>query len=149
MIQIIRTTPDNPNFIQLIALLDKDIQHRDGDQHVFFAQFNKTDNIKNAIVVYNDQIAVGCGAFKFYKEDIAEIKRMFVIPESRGKNIATKVLSELESWAKELSFSNCILETGKKFPEAIALYKKNGYSITANYGQYENIEDSICFQKTL
>ncbi|SEA98100.1 Acetyltransferase (GNAT) family protein [Flavobacterium gillisiae] len=149
MIEIIRTTPDNPEFIQLIALLDKDIQHRDGDEHVFYAQFNKTDTIKNAIVIYHEKIAVGCGAFKFYKEDVAEIKRMYVDPKIRGKGIASQILTELESWAREENYKSCILETGQKYPEAVALYKKNGFVIIENYGQYENNEDSICFQKTL
>ncbi|MEZ7504348.1 GNAT family N-acetyltransferase [Flavobacterium sp. Arc2] len=149
MIQIIRTTPDNPDFIKLIALLDKDIQLRDGEDHSFYDQFNKTDSIKNAVVAYEDDKALGCGAFKVYEGSTAEVKRMFVIPESRGKNIASKVLAELESWAKELSFSSCILETGKKYPEAIALYKKNGYSITTNYGQYKDIDDSVCFSKSI
>lgn len=149
MIQIIRTTPDNPDFTQLIALLDKDIQLRDGDEHVFYAQFNKTDTIKNAILIYHEKVAVGCGAFKFYKEDVAEIKRMYVDPKMRGKGIASKILTELESWAREENYKSCILETGQKYPEAIALYKKNGFAIIENYGQYEDIEDSICFQKTL
>jgi GNAT superfamily N-acetyltransferase len=74
---------------------------------------------------------------------------MFVDPESRGKNIASQILTTLESWAKEQSFTSCILETGRKYPEAIGLYKKNGYSITTNYGQYKGIDDSVCFSKTL
>jgi hypothetical protein len=41
------------------------------------------------------------------------------------------------------------LETGKKQPEAIKLYTKNGYFIIPNFGQYENIENSICFEKQL
>ena len=149
MIQIVRTTPDNPDFIKLIELLDKDIKLRDGDEHAFFAQFNKTDNIKNAIVVYDEKEALGCGAFKFYEEDIAEIKRMYVMPNARGKGIASKIILELESWAREEHYKSCILETGKKYPEAIALYKKNGFAVMANYGQYKHIEDSICFHKTL
>ena len=149
MIQIVRTTPNNPDFIQLIDLLDKDIQNRDGEEYVFFAQFNKSDTIKNAIVIYHENVAVGCGAFKFYAEDIAEIKRMYVDPKMRGKGIASKILTELESWAREENYKICILETGQKYPEAIALYKKNGFDIIENYGQYKNIVDSICFQKTL
>jgi GNAT superfamily N-acetyltransferase len=47
---------------------------------------------------------------------------MFVHPESRGKNIASQILEELESWAKELSFY-LYFETGKRYPEAI-LYKR-------------------------
>ena len=74
---------------------------------------------------------------------------MFVLPERRGKGIAAKVLSELEIWAAELSFEKCILETGKKQPEAIQLYKKSGYVIIANYGQYDGIENSLCFEKKL
>jgi putative acetyltransferase len=149
MITILRTNPDNIDFIQLIALLDKDIKLRDGDEHSFYDQFNKTDSIKHAVVAYDGDKAVGCGAFKAYYGDTAEIKRMFVNPEDRGKNIASKILAALESWSKELSFSNCILETGRRYPEAIALYKKNGYSVTTNYGQYEGIDDSVCFSKSL
>jgi GNAT superfamily N-acetyltransferase len=50
---------------------------------------------------------------------------MFVHPESRGKNIASQILEELESWAKELSFT-LYFRNGQKIPEAIGLYKKNG-----------------------
>jgi putative acetyltransferase len=149
MITIIRTNPENIDFIQLISELDKDIKVRDGEEHSFYDQFNKTDSIKHAIVAYDCGTAVGSGAFKLYKGEIAEIKRMFVNPESRGKNIASQILEELESWAKELSFTTCILETGRRYPEAIGLYKKNGYRITTNYGQYEGIEDSVCFSKSI
>ena len=149
MITILRTNPENIDFLHLISELDKDIKIRDGEEHHFYAQFNKTDSIKNVVVAYNDNKAVGCGAFKIYEGTIVEIKRMFVDPESRGKNIASQILTTLESWAKEQSFTSCILETGRKYPEAIGLYKKNGYSITTNYGQYEGIDDSVCFSKTL
>ena len=149
MNQIVRTTPDNIDFKRLIELLDIDIQERDGDEHVFYAQFNKTDSIKNAVVVYVDEVAVGCGAFKLYKDEIAEIKRMYVDLQMRGKGIASKILIELENWAREEGYTSAILETGHNFPEAVALYQKNGFVITENYGQYIGIADSICFQKDL
>jgi GNAT superfamily N-acetyltransferase len=72
---------------------------------------------------------------------------MFVSTSGRGRGIATGILTELEKWAHELSFGKCILETGKKQPEAIGLYKKNGYTLIPNYGQYEGIENSLCFEK--
>ena len=74
---------------------------------------------------------------------------MYTLPESRRKGIATKILSELEKWASELSYKKCILETGKRQPEAIELYKKNGYKNISNYGQYKEIENSICFEKKI
>jgi len=78
-----------------------------------------------------------------------EIKRMYTIPESRGKGLATKVLTQLETWATELSYEKCLLETGKRQPEAIELYRKNGYIIIPNYGQYAGVENSLCFEKTV
>ena len=74
---------------------------------------------------------------------------MYTLPEHRGKGIAMRILSELERWAAEASYEKCILETGKRQPEAIALYKKSGYSLIPNFGQYENIENSLCFEKPL
>jgi putative acetyltransferase len=74
---------------------------------------------------------------------------MFTLPEGRGKGIATKVLTELELWATELSYEKCILETGKRQSEAIELYIKNGYKLISNYGQYAEIENSICFEKEI
>ncbi len=92
---------------------------------------------------------MGCGAIKKYSLNIMEVKRMFTLPEVRGKGIATKILTELEVWAKELSCEKCILETGKKQSEAIELYKKSGYTVIPNYGQYEQIENSVCFEKII
>ena len=149
MLKIVRTNSSDKDFIALVKLLDADLQIRDGEDHPFFAQYNKLDNIKYAVVAYLDEIPVGCGAIKQYDEHTMEIKRMFVNPELRGKGIATKVLIELENWVRELNFSKCILETGKKQPEAIRLYEKNGYEIIPNFGQYKNVESSVCFEKII
>ncbi|KXK17393.1 MAG: N-acetyltransferase GCN5 [Candidatus Parvibacillus calidus] len=74
---------------------------------------------------------------------------MFVPLEKRGKGFASKVLQELENWSNELGYNRCILETGNKMSEAIGLYKKMGYKIIPNYGQYKNVESSICFEKLI
>jgi putative acetyltransferase len=142
-----RTTSEDINFQKLVALLDKDLAIRDGDEHAFYAQFNKTVNIKNAVVAYLNEAAVGCGAFKAYDANTVEIKRVFVEPSFRGNGIAQLVLAELELWAKELKYTYCILETGKKQPEAITLYLKTGYTIIPSYGQYLHVENSVCMKK--
>jgi GNAT superfamily N-acetyltransferase len=74
---------------------------------------------------------------------------MYTLPQHRGKNIATKVLAALEKWATDLGYQKCILETGKRQPEAIRLYQKNGYASIPNYGQYVGVENSVCFEKEL
>jgi GNAT superfamily N-acetyltransferase len=146
---IVRTNSDNPDFLGLVKLLDADLATRDGEFHSFYVQFNKLDKIKFVVVAYDNDKPLGCGAIKEYAADTMEIKRMYVSPESRGKEVATKILSELEKWATELSYAKCILETGKGQPEAIGLYKKNGYEQIRNYGQYAEVENSVCFAKEL
>lgn len=145
----LKTDSDNPDFRSLVAALDADLRVRDGADHGFYSQFNKIDTIKHAIVAYENNTPVGCGAIKQYSPGTAEVKRMYVLPVKRGKGIASSVLVELEQWAKELGYNRCILETGKKQPEAISLYKKSAYKIIPNYGQYENVENSVCFEKIL
>lgn len=149
MIKIVRTSSENQDFIQLVKRLDADLAERDGKDHAFYAQFNKIDKINYVVVAYEDGKPVGCGAIKEYEPDTMEVKRMYTVLESRGKGIASKVLRELEMWASELSYGRCILETGKKQPEAIGLYKKNGYKIIPNYGQYAEVENSVCFEKLI
>ena len=149
MPELFRTDSDNEDFKALVKLLDADLAIRDGADHAFYAQYNYIDKIRNAVVAFIDNKAVACGAFKKISDSAVEIKRMYVAENLRGQGIAQKVLAELEKWAGELKFSSCILETGKKQPEAIRLYQKAGYTIIKNYGQYENIENSVCMEKKM
>lgn len=149
MITIRRTNSEDKNFLDLVVELDKDLAKRNGATNDFFAQFNKTDLIKNVVVALKDNIPVGCGAMKPYNQSTMEIKRMYVLPEMRGKGIAVAVLQALEAWAGELGYNKCILETGDKMPEALKLYQKTGYQVIPNYGPYENVASSICFKKNL
>lgn len=149
MIQIVRTDSKNKDFISLVANLDADLGERDGDDHAFYHQFNSIDSIKYAVVAYSNENAVGCGAIKELDANSMEVKRMYVPPKERGKGIATQLLQELEKWTVEMNYTSCVLETGKRQPEAISLYKKNGYKITPNYGQYVGVENSVCFKKNV
>jgi len=141
-----RTNSDDIDFKYLTNLFDEYLVLIDGDEKDFFAQFNQI-YIKNVVICYKNKIAVGCGAFKEYEPDVAELKRMFVKPEYRGKGIASKILNELELWAKEENYTTCILETSNKLENAILLYKNFGFEITDNYGQYIGVESSICMKK--
>lgn len=149
MIQLLRTDSANPDFVHLVKFLDADLAIRDGEEHSFYNQFNKIDRIRYVVIAYKDNTPLGCGAIKEFEPGAMEVKRMYVSPESRSKGIASKVLGELEKWAKEINYTKCVLETGKKQPEAIRLYEKNGYKVIPNYGQYAGIENSVCFEKIL
>ncbi len=149
MAKLVRTNSGNADFRELVALLDADLAIRDGAEHSFYAQFNKVDAIRHVIITYEGETAVGCGAFKEYEKETAEIKRMYVRENVRGRGIAKLILNELEAWAKESDFAECVLETGLKQPEAIALYRKSGYEKMLGYGQYLNVANSVCMRKTI
>ncbi|RTQ47873.1 GNAT family N-acetyltransferase [Hymenobacter gummosus] len=149
MLRLVRTDSDNADFRALVRLLDQDLHLRDGAEHAFYAQFNKVDAIRHVVVAYLDEVPVGCGAFKPFAGEQVEVKRMFVQPAYRGRGIAGAVLAELERWAAELHYTACVLETGKKQPEAIGLYQKSGYQLIPNYGQYIGVDNSVCMQKAL
>jgi putative acetyltransferase len=146
--KLLKTNSNHPDFQKLTRLFDDYLVEIDGDEKDFFAQYNQI-YIDNVIVCYEDDIAVGCGAFKEYEPTVAEIKRMFVLPERRGKGIASTVLNALEIWAKENGFQHAILETSNQLTNAISLYQKSGFEVIPNYGQYIDVESSVCMKKIL
>lgn len=149
MINIKRTDAANPDFIQLTRLLDEYLAVKNGVKNEFFSQFNKIDMIKNVVVVYDQNAAVGCGAFKYYDSRTVEIKRMFVRPEYRRRGLAKLILFELEKWAEENGFEAAVLETADFLGEAVSLYFKSDYNRIPNFGQYENEPNSVCMKKEL
>lgn len=149
MYTLVRTSSENLDFHKMVSQLDKNLSQKNGDSNDFFTQHNKIDLIKNVVLAYDDNIVVGCGAIKRYDISTMEVKRMFVLSEMRGNGIATSILKELETWAQELNYQRCIMETGNKMHEAVSVYKKNGYQIIPNYEPYRNIADSLCFEKLI
>lgn len=146
---IVRTNSSNKDFVHLVSLLDADLAERDGAEHGFYHAFNAIDSLQYVVVLYENDVAVSCGAIKPIAPGSMEVKRMYCLPVARRKGFAIAVLKALEKWASEMGYSACVLETGKKQPEAIALYHKAGYTIIPNYGQYAGVENSVCFKKII
>ena len=149
MIEFVRTKADNPDFINLVNELDDYLTVTDGDEHNFYHQFNGLQNIHHVILGFENNKAVACGAIKEQEPGITEVKRMYTKPNHRGLGIASKLLEQLEIWAKELGYQKCRLETGNRQLEAVRLYHKSGSTVIPNYGQYKGVKNSICFEKTL
>ena len=145
----LKTTADNPDFHILVTRLNAHFAVLNGEKDDFYAQFNQVDAIKHVILVYDDQTPIACGAIKAYSESFMEIKRMYVVPDQRGRSVASLVLTHLENWAKELGYAETILETLKNQTHVINMYARNGYQTIANYGQYEGVESSVCMCKKI
>lgn len=144
-----RTNSEDPDFRRLVVDLDNYLAEVDGDEHSYYAQFNGIAEIPNVVVAYEQDEPVGCGAFKRYDTSTVEIKRMYVAPGQRGKRIGAQILTELESWARELGYTNTILETGHKQRAAVSLYQNSGYEVIPNYDQYAGVENSVCMKKRI
>jgi GNAT superfamily N-acetyltransferase len=144
-----RTSNTEPDFKNLISKLDKYLSMVNGELDAFYAPNNVLDPLDTAVIAYYNGKPVGCGCFKKFDQDSVEIKRMYVDPELRGRGIASTVLNELEKCAKEKGFKYSVLETGIKLNDANGLYRKQGYEVIENYGQYAGIKNSVCMKKAL
>jgi GNAT superfamily N-acetyltransferase len=92
---------------------------------------------------------VACGAFRPLEPHVAEIKRMFVVPDCRGNGYSKAMLRELERLARENGYSAVRLETGDRQPEAIRLYETTGYRRIGSFGSYEGSARSLYFEKQI
>jgi GNAT superfamily N-acetyltransferase len=144
-----RTDSNDPDFQLLVSHLDDELWNELKEDQSTYDQYNKVPGLQTVVVIYSDKKPLACGCFKQYRNDTAEIKRMFVEKGYRGKGLSKLILNELEKWAKELGFQFAILETSVHFKRAQNLYSKAGYSIIENYDQYAGLAESVCMKKEL
>jgi len=103
----------------------------------------------NAFVIASDAAGtpVGCGALRELEPAVAEIKRMFVVPEFRGRGISRLILDSLEAQAISRGWTTLKLETGTLQTAAIALYESAGYRPIEPWGAYADSPVSLCYAK--
>ena len=145
------TDGDDPDFAMLCSKLDSALDEMVGKkfQRSQYEQYNQRDSIHDVIVAYRNGEPVACGAFKMYDEDHAELKRIFTEPSNQNIGLGAELVRRLEAKAKIEGFRWCVLETGKPLEAACHVYKKAGYKIIPNYGQYVDMPDSICMERKI
>jgi len=149
MIRIRRANSEDVAFQTLVKQLDADLHLRNGDDQFQYDLYNKIESLSTVVIASDENKPVGCACFKNYSSDAAELKRMYLHPDFRGRGVADSILNEIENWAKENGMSKIVLETGLKQPEAIRFYTKNGYIRIPNFGHYIGNLNSVCMQKIL
>jgi len=138
------------DFINLCNELDDYFNAMNGkEKQNGYNQYNTLNDIVDIWVAYEGNTPVGCAAFKLYEDKTAEVKRVFVKPVYRGKGIAKALMRALEEKAWEKGYKFLLLETGKRFKEAVGLYQSMGYVVIENYGQYKGLPESVCMMKNL
>lgn len=146
-----RTDGNDKDFIENCRLLDMDLDRRVGKEikRDKYKKYNRLDEIQEAIVVYEDNKAIGGGAIRRYDDENVELKRVFVHTECQGRGIGSRLVSLLIEWAAELGYKRMILETGELLAESCAVYKKLGFKVIPNYGPYADMPESLCMAKDL
>lgn len=147
----VRTDGKNEDFIENCRLLDMDLDRRVGRQikREKYQKFNQLDEIREAIVVYDNGKPVGGGAIRRYDDENVELKRVFVHNEYQGQGIGSRLVSLLIEWAAQLGYRRMILETGELLAESCAVYEKLGFAVIPNYGPYADMPESLCMAKEI
>jgi len=97
----------------------------------------------------DDERAIACGGISRFDHARGELKRMYVVPELRGRGLGRRLLVELEQAARGLGYRGIVLETGDLQPEALGLYEASGYERIPCYPPYDSRALSLCFEKSL
>lgn len=149
--RIVYTDGSDKDFVELCSMLDDNLNEIVGgeQQRTEYIQYNSLNNIHDVVLAYVDELPVGCASFKKYDDQTAEVKRVFVHKDHRGKGISQQLMNKIEELAKGKGYKKLILETGKAMVVAHALYMKLGFQIIDNYGQYKDMEDSVCMLKEI
>ena len=101
------------------------------------------------LIAQVDGRPVGCGGLRPLEAGSAEIKRMYVVPEQRGRGVSGAVLSALEQAAVARGWRTLRLETGPKQAAAIRFYERSGYVAIPPFGAYADDPVSLCYEREL
>jgi GNAT superfamily N-acetyltransferase len=101
------------------------------------------------LIGYRAGVPVVCGGWRAHEDGVVEIKRMYVAPSARGSGLARAMLAELELTAKQAGNRQIVLETGRKQPEALALYRSSGFVEVPRFGFYADAELAVHLGKSL
>ncbi len=102
-------------------------------------------------VAFRADEPVGCAGWRSHggSGDVAELKRMFVMPDARGNGLASTLLGAVEDSAAAAGRRRMILECGNRQPEAVALYEKLGYTRIPDFGYYRDEADVLSYGRDL
>ncbi len=145
------TDGSDKDFVLLCHMLDENLNELAGGekQREEYHRYNTLEHIRDVFVAYDGEIPAGCASFKFYEEKVAEVKRVFVRQEYRGRGLSRQLMEQVENKAREQGYRSLILETGKPLTAAIGLYSSLGYQVIDNYAQYKCMSLSVCMKKEL
>lgn len=134
--RIERVRPGDPEGVVVLDALRREYEIRYGAGNEPFSTQEFDPPHGAFIVVMDGDVTVAGGGICRYSDTIGEVKRVWTHPDHRRKGHAVTVLAELQAIARELGYERVRLETGYAQPEALALYRRLGFTEIGNYGHY-------------
>jgi putative acetyltransferase len=138
---------DSPDFAALVSTLDAELEER--YPGLGTGGPPPAQDLLVVVIAYSGDAPIGCGALRELEPGVAEIKRMFVVPEARRLGAARRMLEALETQGRALGYSAVRLGSGARQPEALALYESCGYCRIPLFGEYEGGTLCVCYEKAL
>ncbi|MGA1857348.1 GNAT family N-acetyltransferase [Azospirillum sp. 11R-A] len=149
-VSIAAESPRQDAVIALVAALDRyllDLYPADTCHLLDIGELEGPD--LRFLVARKDSVPVGCAALRVDPAGYGEIKRMYVDPAARGQRIGDRLLGRLEDLARAEGLNALLLESGIHQPEALALYRKAGFTDRGPYACYQDNGVSVFMEKLL
>lgn len=148
-ILIVEEDPESDTALLLIEELSATLTQitGDGGKSSFVASDVRVERACFVLARNSQGEALGCGALRPMDKELAEIKRMYARPGTRGVGLA--ILAHLEAEAQVLGYHGVRLETRRVNQRAIEFYLRHGYQRIDNFGKYIGRPEAVCFEKAL
>jgi putative acetyltransferase len=150
VVRIDRVAATSPAAASLMAELDQELGARYPDTPIFGLHAGEAadPSLRFLVATVAGRLA-GCGALRYLGEGQGELKRMYVRREYRGQGVAKALLRALEREAGEAGVAVLRVQTGNAQPEALALYRGEGYRDIPPFGEYAAADVSVCLERRL
>lgn len=149
-LRIVAERPDTADASQLIRELDEHLipLYSIESRYGFSVDKLIQEEVAFFVMRYNEEL-VGCGGVKVFPGEYAEVKRMYVRPQYRGRGFAKMILEHLAAFAREQQVVLLRLETGIHQHEAIGLYERVGFRPIGRFGDYPANSQSLFYEKSI
>ncbi|GGE92047.1 N-acetyltransferase [Mycetocola zhadangensis] len=144
-------SPRQPDVVELLALGTAYAEALYPPENTFLLNVDELEQPGVSVYVARDEDgrALGMAALVPWGVAVAELKRMFVRQEARGRGVASNLLTRMEADARAASLRQIVLETGTRHDAAVALYRRSGFAEIPLFGKYIGEPFSVCMAKML
>lgn len=132
-----RTTGEDPDAVALVASMTAEVRELYGGDDMppgsVVSSVQMSPPHGGFVVLEEDGRPLAGGGVKRLDDRAGEIKRMYVVPEARGRGLGRTLLAALEDLVRDLGYEIARLDTGAKQPRAKLMYERAGYTEIPDY----------------